>query len=149
MKESLVWLILGSINISPLLSWRRVLVLLKNHCQRYWSKQTLPEICDFNRVNGKVYSITCYVVKHAKENQVRSNLEWLTWKPGLQKGKGAKGFNSTQSLTNSTFTKCFDRIYYNCNSDFITDLSSNVHTVLARGYLNQYILTHGHRVLYS
>lgn len=54
--------------------------------------------------DGKVHFITYYIMKLAKENWIRINLEWFTWKSGMQrvkvlKDKGLKGLGEALPLS--------------------------------------------------
>lgn len=40
--------------------------------------------------DGKVHFITYYMMKITKENWIRINLEWFTWKSGMQRVKVLK-----------------------------------------------------------
>lgn len=50
----------------------------------------------------------------------------------------SKRFDSAWSLTNLTFRRRSNRIYYNYNSDLIINSRWQTHTILDRGYLNQF-----------
>lgn len=49
-----------------------------------------------------------------------------------------KRFGSAQSLTNLTFRKRSNRVYYSYNSDLIIDSRWQTHAILYRGYLNEF-----------